>query len=245
MAQEKAWEQNHSLQIRSGKQTEGMSVDELGEFVMKNGISGKEHHVTLWGSGIMEGDSLQSIALYMNEPEEIARLMDEGVSVDGAASDALIDYTLDDLIRTEGEIWADIEKYAMDLDAEYEHEIPLKDIKVDLHDLIVKEEITDLMMKNDRAAISKEDLLEFGQLVKGDSSSYDVGRELKEPVEKILKERNVESGELDLMKSAFKSLSIDSNLNDFVKEKSRHGSSVPFSNNHLVGKGQKEIEISR
>lgn len=245
MAQEKALERNHSLKIQSVTYTEGMTVDEPDKFVMKNGISGKEHHVTLWGSGIMEGDSLQSIALYMNNPEKITRLMDDGLSIDGAASNALTDYTVDDLIRTEEEIWPDIEKYAVDLGAEYEHEIPLKDIKKDLHDLIVKKEITDLMMKSDCAALTKEDLLEFDQLVKGDSFSYDVGRELKELAERILNEHGLEHGESELMKGAFKSLSIDSNLDDFMKEKIRNSSSVPFSKNHLVEKNQKEIEISR
>lgn len=245
MRQEKAAERNHSLKIQSGTYTEGMAVDELGEFVMKNGLSGKEHHVTLWGSGIMENESLQNIALYLNDPEEITRLMAEDMLLDGAASDALLDYSLNDLIRTEEEIWSDIENYVENPTAEYEHEIPLKDIKVNLHDLIVQEEITDLMMKNERAALSKEDLLEFGQLVKGDFSSYDVGRELKEPVEKILKERNLEPGKSDLMKSACKSLSIDSNLEGFIKDKSRKGSSIPFSENHSIVKEQKEIGISR
>lgn len=101
------------------------------------------------------------------------------------------------------------------------------------------------MMKNERAALSKEDLLEFGQLVKGDFSSYDVGRELKEPVDKILKERNLGPGESNLMKSAFTSLRIDSNLDDFRKDKSRLISSIPFSENPSIVKEQKEIGISR
>lgn len=133
----------------------------------------------------------------------------------------------------------------MDPDNNYEHDIPLKVIKLDLHDLIVKEEITDLIMKNDRGALSKEDLLEYGQLVSGDSLSYGIGRELKETVEKIFKEQGMKPDESEHMKSAFKSLSLDSNPDDFMKEKNRSSHLVPFSNNHLAVKNQKEIGISR
>lgn len=90
MDQTKARERNHSLKITSGTYNPEQTVDEVGGFIMRNGVTGKEHNITLWASGIEEDGTIEEIMLYMDDPEEIVRMTDEGMSVNGAASDALI-----------------------------------------------------------------------------------------------------------------------------------------------------------
>lgn len=218
MTQENTMEQNHSLKITSSRARENRDIDDVGLLVLKNGVTGKEHGITMWGEGIEE-EALSNISLYMNEPEEIIRLLGEDMSVDGAASDALTDYSLNDLIKTEEELWPDIEQYGLGKTENYEHDIPLKDLHVDLHELIVKEEITDLIMKNARAALTKEDVLNFGELVKSDAVSYQLGSEFKTPIQSILNENSFDARELAVINSASQSLNADINFTSFVASK--------------------------
>ncbi|MGE6370740.1 hypothetical protein ACQKDB_16550 [Planococcus kocurii] len=218
MTQEKAAALNHSLKITSGKEGQDRDIDDVGSLVLKNGVTNKEHAVTMWGEGIEDG-ALAYVSLYTNEPEEIIRLTGEDMSLDGAASDALTDYSLEDLIKTEDDFWPDIEKYGLEKTEHYEHEIALKDIKVDLHKLIVKEEITDLIMKGERAALTKKDVLNFGELVKDDEFSYELGNEFKAPIQKIVNENNFDAKEIDVIKSASKALNADVDFKSFVVSK--------------------------
>lgn len=242
MNQEKAMERNHSVKITSGKQNSKISVDEVGGFVMKNGVTGKEHNVTLWAYGIEEDGSIEDIALYIDDPEEIVRLTAEGMSIDGAASDALIDYTLDDLIRNDQEVWPLIEKYSEDLNAEFEYSIPIKDIKPDLHNLIVSIEVADLIMKSDRGSLDKQDILAFGQLVKGDPLIYDVGSELRKPIETVLNREGFEPSESELIGSALKTLNLQEAV---LQERNINDRSASFTKNDFAVKAEVEKEISR
>jgi|GEM_PF-5317078 len=218
MTQEKAIERNHSLKITSPRTREGRDIDDVGLLVLKNGVTGKEHGITMWGEGIEEA-ALSNISLYTNEPEEIIRLLGEDMLVDGAASDSLTDYSLNDLIKTEEELWPDIEKYGLGKTENYEHDIPLKDIQVDLHELIVKEELMDLIMKNERAALTKEDILNFGELVKYDSVNYQLGTDFKAPIQSILNENSFDAREIAVMNSASKTLMADVDFRPFVVSK--------------------------
>ena len=240
MTQEKAIERNHSLKITSGEMIDGRKdVDDIGKYVMTNGVTGKNHELTMWAYGLASNHELIDVDIYSTSPEELIRMKNEGMNTDDAYYHSAVQNSLDDFITMEkdDEIRPDIRTYTFNPGAKYEHDIPMADLKVDLHDLIVKEEIADLIIMKEQNTLTKEDVLDFGKLVRGDDTRYDLGDTLKEPIQNILKENHFDAEELALIKGAAKTLGaeVDVNSPDIAKEK-QHKAKAP---------GKDEIEHSR
>ncbi len=237
MTQEKANELNHSLKIMSGDLRGGRDIDDVGKFVMTNGVTGKEHELTMWAYGLASDQALIEIDIYSTSPEELVRMTDEGMDIDEAYYHSAQWNIINEIITTEDDVKPAIRTYTFNRDANYEYDIPTTDLKMDLHDLIVKEEIGDLVIMKEQNTLTKEDVLDFGKLVRGDDTRYDLGDTLKEPIQNILKENRLNAEELAVMKEAAKTLGAEVDFNSPViaKEK-QHKAKAP---------GKDEIEHSR
>ena len=219
MTQEKAIERNHSLKITSGDLRGGRDIDDIGKFVMTNGVTGKEHELTMWTYGLATDQELVDIDIYTTSPGELMRMTDEGMDIDDAYYHSAKQKTLSDFITTEDELKPAIRTYTFNRDANYEYDIPTTELKVDLHDLIVKEEIGDLIIKHEKGFLTKEDVLDFGKLVKGDDTCYALGSKFKEPIQNILREHSFTAGEIATINSASKTLKADIDFRSLVVSK--------------------------
>lgn len=240
MTQEKAIERSHSLKITSGEMIDGRKdIDDVGKFVMTNSVTGKEHELTMWAYGLASNHELVDVDIYSASPEELIRMTDEGMDIEDAYYHSAKLNSLGDFITIEkdDEIRPDIRTYTFNPTAKYEYDIPTTDLKMDLHDLIVKEEIGDLIIMKEQNTLTKEDVLDFGKLVRGDDTSYDLGDTLKEPIQNLLKENRFDAEELALIKGAAKTLGaeVDVNSPEIAKEM-QHKVKAP---------GKDEIEHSR
>lgn len=221
---EKGLEKNHKLKVTSLEGVDGRDSEEIAQIVMTNGVTNKEHSFSVWASDISNNE-LSPYYVYLNCPEQ---LPDDYTNIQDALSDSLGDFTLSDLVKDTAEIEKSIQEYVQDENKTFSFEIPPNQQGLDLHSLIVDEEVADLLLKNEKSMVSKQDLIDFGRLVEGDKHfSYNLDHELNESFQVMLNQTGVKKDEVKYLNTAFNTLNVNLDANDFSKNKSIEKANEP------------------
>lgn len=215
---------NHKIRITSLENEQGRDSEEIAQIVMTNGVNGKEYALSVW-AGDIEKNELEPYYVYLNNPQSLS----EGdLSVSDSLYSALHDSTLSDVIKMNSEVEQSIQEYFKDESKTFSIEIPKNDQNFDLHELIVDEEVADLLLKNEKSMVSKQDLIDFGRLVEGDKHfSYNLDHELNESFQVMLNQTGVKKDEVKYLNTAFNTLNVDLDANDFSKNKSIEKANEP------------------
>jgi len=209
--------QTHQLKVTS-LENQNRDHEEIAQIVMTNGVTGKEHTFSVW-AGDIERNELKPYYVYLNNPKEISK--DDNLNMEDSLCNALYDSTLSDIVKMNDNIERSIKEYTKDEDKTFSIEIPKNQQNLDLHSMIVDEEVADLLLKNDKEMLSKEDIINFGKLVEHDNeNTFDFNKELKDSFEAILDKEDIKQDEIKHINSAFKTLNIESDMSHFSKNKS-------------------------
>lgn len=221
---EKGLEKNHKLKVTSLEGVDGRDSEEIAQIVMTNGVTNKEHSFSVWASDISNNE-LSPYYVYLNCPEQ---LPDDYTNIQDALSDSLGDFTLSDIVKDTAEIEKAIQEYVQNEDKTFSFEIPPNQQGLDLHSLIVDEEVADLLLKNEKSMVSKQDLIDFGRLVEGDKDiSYNLDHELNESFQVILNQTGVKKDEVKYLNTAFSTLNVNLDASNFSKNKSIEKANEP------------------
>lgn len=211
-------QETHQLKITSLEGREYRDSEEIAQIIMTNGVTGKENTVSVW-AGDIQNNELEPYYVYLNNPREAFK--GEDLSVEDSLYNALHDSTLSDIVKMNDDVEQIIKEYSKDENKTFSIEIPKNQQNFDLHSLIVDEEVADLLIKNDKGMLSKEDIINFGKLVEHDNeNTFEFNGELKESFEKIMDKAGVKQDEIKHLNSAFKTLNIDCDISHFSKNKS-------------------------
>ncbi len=223
--------EGHELRVTSLESQQIRDSDEVAHIIMTNGITGKEHTFSVW-AGDIENNELEPYYVYLNNPQD---LQGDDLSIEDSLSNALYDSSLIEIVKDSEGIQQSIQDYYHDEGKTFNFDIPVSQQNSDLHSMIVDEEVADLLIKSDKNMLTKEDIVNFGKLVEHDTSTdYDLAPYLKDSFESVLKESGIEKDELSHVNSALQTLNIESNVDDFSKNKSL---------NKSVDKAKEEQEL--
>lgn len=208
--------EKHQLKVTSLEGQEYRDNEEIAQLVMVNGVTGKEYTLSVW-AGDIQNNELEPYYVYLNNPKE---LKDEDLKMEDSLFNALHDSTLQDVIKMSNEIERSIEEYSKDENKTFSIDIPEERQQFDLHSMIVDEEVAELLLKNEKGMVSKEDIINFGKLMEHDNeNTFDFNGHFKESFEAILDKTGVKQDEIKHINSALKALNIDTNTSHFSKNK--------------------------
>lgn len=208
--------EKHQLKVTSLEGQEYRDNEEIAQLVMVNGVTGKEYTLSVW-AGDIQNNELEPYYVYLNNPKE---LKDEDLKMEDSLFNALHDSTLPDVIKMSNEIERSIEEYSKDENKTFSIDIPEERQQFDLHSMIVDEEVAELLLKNEKGMVSKEDIINFGKLMEHDNeNTFDFNGHFKESFEAILDKTGVKQDEIKHINSALKALNIDTNTSHFSKNK--------------------------
>lgn len=223
--------EGHELRVASLENQQIRDSDEVAKIIMTNGVTGKEHTFSVW-AGDIENNELEPYYVYLNNPQ---CLQGDDIGMEDSLADALYDSSLVEIVKDSEGIQQSIQDYYQDELKTFNFDIPVSQQNLDLHSIIVDEEVADLLIKSDENTLTKEEIVNFGKLVEHDpSKDYDLAPYLKDSFESVLKESGIENDELSHVNSALQTLNIESNVDDFSKNKSL---------NKSVDKAKEEQEL--
>ncbi|MCZ2260761.1 hypothetical protein [Sporosarcina sp. G11-34] len=209
--------EGHELRVTSLESQQIRDSDEVARIIMTNGITGKDHTFSVW-AGDIENNELEPYYVYLNNPQD---LQGDDLSVEDSLSNALYDSSLIEIVKDSEGIQQSIQDYYHDEGKTFSFDIPVSQQNLDLHTMIVDEEVADLLMKIEKNMLTKEDVVDFGKLVEHDTSTkYDLASYLQDSIEVVLKENGIEKDEVNHVNSALQALSIESDITNFSKNKS-------------------------
>lgn len=209
-------EEKHQLKVTSLEGKEYRDSEEIAQLVMVNGVTGKEYTLSVW-AGDIQNNELEPYYVYLNNPKE---LKDDDLTIEDSLFNALHDSTLSDVIKLSNEIEHSIEEYSKNENKTFSIEIPKEHQQFDLHSMIVDEEVAEILLKNEKGMVSKEDIINFGKLMEHDKeNTFDLNGHLKESFEAILDKTGVKQDEIKHINSALNALNIDINTSHFSKNK--------------------------
>lgn len=125
-------------------------VDELARIEFRNGVTGKIHSVSIWASEAENKDN-EPFHVFMPNPNDVD-LAD--YSLYDALSDNLWDGYLHDLVENSSEI-KKLLKQNYENESDFDIEIPIVNQKMDLHYIIVNQELSDILYKIDERLLEK------------------------------------------------------------------------------------------
>lgn len=197
-------EHNHSMQI---KPVDGGDIDLLAQIEITNAVNGKTHELAVWASD-GENKDFEPYYVYMNSPRDLD--FERSDTYQDALSDNLIDSQLFQLIEPDDEIKSVIGDYYDGDCTDFEFNIPTENQRIDLHEIIVDEELADILIKSENGLLEKSDLVDFGKLVGNDSLDLDFkfDEDLKKSFDNALSNGNVTKDEIPHLKASYESLNI-------------------------------------
>lgn len=205
---EKANPHQHSMRIIPVEAVDGaVDIDLLATIEFTNGVNGKTHELAVWAS---DGGSreFEPHYVYMNSPRDLD--FERSDTYKDALSDNLIDSQLFYLIEPDEEIESVISDHHDGVCTDFEFKIPTENQRMDLHEIIVDEELADILIKSESNLLEKSDLVDFGKLVGNDLKDLDFSfdEDLKKSFDNALSNSVVAKDEIPHLKASYQSLNI-------------------------------------
>ncbi len=194
----------HSLKV---KPVEGGDIDLLATIEITNAVNGKTHELAVWASD-GENKDFEPYYVYMNSPRDLD--FERSDTYQDALSDNLIDSQLFKLIEPDDEIKSVIGDYYDGDCTNFEFNIPTENQRMDLHEIIVDEELADILIKSENNLLEKSDLVDFGKLIENDNLNlnFNFDEDLKKTFDNTLSNGNVTKDEMPYLKASYNSLNI-------------------------------------
>ncbi len=169
----------HSIKLTSLRNgiNDGYDVDTVAELTVINGVTNKEHVFHVYGEDVLNGE-IEPFYIYLNNPIDV-NYDTEKEDMESILDDSLFQTTLGDIVTYDDSL---IEKIKND--EEFELNFTEQQQIMNLHSIVVDEEIADLMIKYDKDLLSKNDFINFGKLVEHDTDLFEGNTIFEE--EKIL-----------------------------------------------------------
>lgn len=206
---------NHTMQI---KNVEGLSdVDEVAKIVITNGVSGKEHELSVWANDAANNE-LAPYYVYMNMPGQID--LENHDTYSDALSDNLHDGQLFEIINHDDEIEQAINDFHEGSRSDFNFNIPIEQQKMNVHEIVIDEELSDILIKSENGLLEKSDLVNFGKLVNNDLNdlNFKFDENLKKYFDNALSDSHIKNDEKPYLKASYESLDMKI-LDDFSKNK--------------------------
>lgn len=177
-------------------------VDTVAELTVTNGITDKEHVFHVYGEDVINGE-IEPFYIFFNDPINANYETEKG-DIEGILDDSLFQTTLSDIVIYEDSL---IEKIKNG--EEFELNFTDQQQIMNLHSIIVNEEIADLMIKYDKDLLNKNDFVSFGKLIEHDTDLFDINSIFeKEKILPIIDNAPFEENEIMYTAKAFEALNM-------------------------------------
>ncbi|MEG0291019.1 MAG: hypothetical protein RR941_06355 [Erysipelotrichaceae bacterium] len=210
---------NSSLSVRNST-SEIKDEYELAEIVIKNELNSKVYVYTIWSdeSTLDNENELGATYIWMYN---LQNLYNSAITLDFTKDELLECYSLDEIVAASAS--AEIEK-AIRSEDEFLIKIDDAALNINLNQVLIEREIIELILKAHHCELTKQDLIDFGQLVNHEKSDLEFNDNafnyLQELAEEVLKSENLTKVEHKYVEKAFETLQLDtSNLPKEVKHK--------------------------
>ncbi|RKD26510.1 hypothetical protein BEP19_16875 [Ammoniphilus oxalaticus] len=202
---------SHTLRISSFGDRTDRAKEEIAQLILTNGMTGKEHVTSICANDIEKGE-LQPYYVYVNLPAKQG--LNQANDYETALADSVVDTPLFEIIQPNEAIEKAIHDYANGSIDEFNLEIPKENQKMDVHEWVVNEELSNLLLKSDHGLLEKNDIINFGKLTRG--SDLGVEGLLKEKLghsfHQTLDTTRVEQTEWPFVKATLDSFQIQTDL---------------------------------
>ncbi|WP_147393755.1 hypothetical protein [Ammoniphilus oxalaticus] len=212
----------HSLRLSSFDKDRERDEEEIAQITITNGLTGKEYVMSVWANDL-ENDKLQPYYVYLNQPlhDQIniqEQFIDKDMVSSGAVWEGMInervsDVQLFDLIQPNEEIEQTLLNYHQGRIDEFKIDLPQDQLAMDLHDIMVNEELTEVMLKANDGFLEKDDLVSLGKNLRGFyhlDLNIPYQEDLKGAFQDALEIAKVEDDELPFVKETFGAFGVQS-----------------------------------